>query len=216
MITPHRKFAFDTVFGDDDGIASEPVREKRVYTAAEVDAERAHAFAEGQRTATVRAEQAVAAALSDVANSVRAALPALNQVVQRHREATAELALACGRAIAGAALEQFPEAPVIAALTALAREVEAEPKLIVRSSANTAERLQAELNKTAEACGFTGQILVRADAELPPAAFSLEWRDGRAAFDPLATAERVQNALREAVVAEGLHAEPLIPASGGT
>ncbi|MBV9511911.1 MAG: flagellar assembly protein FliH [Caulobacteraceae bacterium] len=212
---PHRKFAFDTVFDDAGAIASQPVREKRAYTPEEVEAERRRAFAEGERTALVRAEQAAAAALGDIANSVRAALPALAKVAHEHRAASAELALACGRTIAGAALERFPEAPVTAALAALAREVEAEPRLTVRAHPDLVERMQAALNGAADSAGVSGQIVVRADAGLPPAAFSLEWRDGRAAFDPVAAAARAEEALREALSAEGLHAEPLIPAPGG-
>ena len=46
---------------------------------------------------------------------------------------------------------------------------------------------------------------------LPLAAFTLDWGEGRAAFDPEAAAARVAAALDEALAAEGLHAEPLLP-----
>jgi flagellar assembly protein FliH len=211
MTLTHKKFTFDTVFGDDGGIASEPVRVKRHFTPDEVEVEKAKARAEGERSVTARAEQAAAAALSDIAASVRAAMPALAKVAHDHRVASAKLSLACGRTIAEAALEQFPDAPVAAALKALAREVEAEPRLIVRANADLVDRMQAALNATADACGFAGQILVKSDPALPAAAFALEWSDGRAAFDPVAAAARVEAALDNALAAEGLHAEPLIP-----
>ena len=124
------------------------------------------------------------------------------------------LALACGRAIADAALDQFPQAPAQAALVALAREVEASPKLTVRVAAHLVERTQAALEQTAQAIGFPGQILARADAHLPAAAFLLDWGDGRAAFDPIDAAARVSQALEAAIAAEGLHAEPLLPSEG--
>jgi flagellar assembly protein FliH len=94
-------------------------------------------------------------------------------VAHEHREGSALLALACGRAIADAALDQFPEAPAQAALVALAREVEASPKLTVRVAAHLVERTQAALEQTAQAIGFPGQIVARADAapagrRLPP------------------------------------------------
>jgi flagellar assembly protein FliH len=213
MTVTHKKFTFDTVFGDDGGIASEPVRAKRHFTPEEVDVEKARARAEGERSVTARAEQAAAAALAEIAAAVRAAMPALAKVAHDHRVSTAELSLACGRTIAGAALEQFPDAPVTAALKALAREVEAEPRLVVRARADLVDRMQAALNATAESCGFAGQILVRSDPALPAAAFTLEWSDGRAAFDPVDAAARVEDALNNALAAEGLHAEPLIPAT---
>ena len=54
-----------------------------------------------------------------------------------------------------------------------------------------------------------GQILVRADLAMPPAAFVLDWGDGSAAFDPNDAAARVVQALDEALAAEGFHAESL-------
>ena len=215
MTQAHKKFTFDTVFGDDGGIASEPVRVKRHFTPEEVEVEKIKARAEGERSVTARAEQAAAAALSDIAASVRAAMPALAKVAHQHRVNAAELSLACGRIVAGAALEQFPDAPVAAALKALAREVEAEPRLIVRASAELVERMQAALDATADSCGFAGQILVKSDPAAPAAAFTLEWSDGRAVFDPVEAAARVEEALNNALTAEGLHAEPLIPATPG-
>jgi flagellar assembly protein FliH len=211
--TPHRKFTFDTVFDNDGGIAFAPPKVKRAFTADEVELARAQAYAEGERSAVVRAEEAQAAALADIARSTRTALGALAKVAHEHRTACAELALACARTIAGAALEQFPQAPAQAALTSLAREIESAPKLAVRATPDMVERLQSALDQTAQACGFPGQILVKADPALPAAAFVLDWGDGRASFDPIEAAERVTDALHTALAAEGLHAEPLISPS---
>jgi flagellar assembly protein FliH len=189
------------------------VRPKRAFSPDEVDLARAQAFAEGERSGVVRAEEAAAAALAEIAQATRAALGALAQVAHEHRTACAELALACARTIAGAALQQFPEAPAQAALESLAREIESAPRLAVRTSAEMVERLQAALDRTALACGFPGQVVVKADPAMAAAAFVLDWGDGHAAFDPLAAAERVAAALHTALAAEGLHAEPLISPS---
>ncbi len=210
MNLPHQKFAFDTVFDDDGGVASEPVRIKRMYTPEEVQAEKAKAFAEGERSVVARAEQAMAAQLADISVQVKAVLPALTNMVHEHRTASAEIALACGKAIASAALARFPEAPVTAAMESLAREIEAEPRLIVRVNADLVERTQTALDGVANTLGFPGQILVKDEPRLPLAAFVLDWGDGRAAFDPVEAAARVEAALSTALAAEGLHAEPLI------
>ena len=66
------------------------------------------------------------------------ALPTLAVAAHEHRAGSAELALACARQIADAACERFPEAPLQAALAALAREVEATPRLILRAAAGPA------------------------------------------------------------------------------
>ena len=53
-------------------------------------------------------------------------------------------------------------------------------------------------------------VVVKADPSLPPAAFSFDWGEGRAAFDPAAASARVEAALETALAAEGLHAEPIV------
>lgn len=210
--TTHRKFSFDTVFDGSGEIASAPPpARKKLYQPEEVEQIRSQAFAEGERSAVVRAEQEAAQALSQIAQAAQAALSALAAVAHEHRSHAAELALAAARKIAGAALERFPEAPAVAALEAMAREIEAEPRLIARVAPHLEERSQAALETVAQAMGFSGQILAKGDPALPSAAFVLDWGDGRCAFDPVAAAARVAEALDAALAAEGLHAEPLIP-----
>lgn len=205
-----RPFAFDTVFDGDRVIA--PVRPRTAFTAEEVEAARASGFAEGQRSATARAEAEAAAALSEAVRVIRAGLQALKGVAHEHRTAAAELALACGRAVAGEALLAFPEAAATAALQSLAREIEAQPRLLVRAAPAAAPRLQAALEQAAEAAGFAGAVVVKADPAFPPAAFQFDWGEGRARFDPAAAQARVEQALAAALASEGLHAEaPPIP-----
>jgi flagellar assembly protein FliH len=135
---------------------------------------------------------------------------ALARVAHDHRVGSAELAQACARAIADAALERFPTAPLEAALEILAGEVEAAPRLIVRTASADPE-VAKKLEALAEARGLPGQILVKPEPGPNAAAFSLDWVDGKAAYDPEAAARRVAAALSEALEAEGLHAEPLLP-----
>lgn len=211
---PPQKFGFDTEFDATGGVASAAPRPKRSYTPEEMEAIRVAALAEGERNglASVAAEQA--RALAQIAAACAQALPRLAEVAHAHRVGSAELALACGRAIADAALERFPNAPVRAALEALAREIEAAPRLIVSASPDMASTLHGVLEETAQSIGFGGAIQVRGDAGLGPHAFTLDFGDGSAAFDPAAAALRVTEALQAALAAEGLHAEPLIPGAG--
>ena len=209
---PHKRFTFDTVFDDRGGMTA-PLRVKKNFTLEEMEEAKAEAYAAGEQSAVAQAEREAAMALNTVGQAIHSAFSTLAAVAHEHREGSAMLALACGRAIADAALDQFPEAPTQAALVALAREVEASPKLTVRVASHLVERTQAALETTAHAIGFPGQILARADTNLPAAAFLLDWGDGRAAFDPTDAAARVTQALEAAIAAEGLHAEPLLPAS---
>jgi flagellar assembly protein FliH len=204
-----RKFTFDTEFGGGGRQAPATSTYKRLFTSDEAEAIAVKARAEGDAAAMQRIEAQTARALAELAEAARAALPTLAAAAHQHRAGAAELALACARQIADAACERFPEAPLQAALAALAREVEATPRLTLRAPAALLERLQAALTETAEAIGYPGQILARAEPTLAPAAFVLDWGDGSASFDPAGAAIRVAEALEGALAAEGLHAEAL-------
>ena len=210
-----QKCAFDTEFGAAGEVAYVAPRPKRSFTPEEVEEIRAQARAEGERTAITSITAQQMAALSEIARSCAQALPALANVAHQHRVGSAELALACGRAIAGAALDRFPEAPVQAAFEALAREIEASPRLIVSAAPELAERLQGLLDESASRAGFSGAIQVRGEPGLGRHAFTLDFGDGSASFDPAAATQRVIEALQAALAAEGLHGEALIPGGEG-
>ena len=208
-LAPHRRFAFDTEFDDAGGIASAPVPTKQFYSADEVQHLVQQAAADAEARAHVSLQGRTSQALDGIALCVRAALGSLAEAAHEHRVGAAELALACGRTIAGAAFELFPQAPAVAALESLARELESSPRLTVRAPADVVEAVQAALDVTAQAVGYPGQIRCIADPALPPAAFSFDWGDGRAAFDPVQASARVGDALIAALAAEGLHGEAL-------
>lgn len=209
--TSPQKFSFDTVFDAAGDIAYAAPRPKRMFQAEEVEQIRKDAYAEGERAALNSIAAMQQAAVAAIAAACNQALPSLAAVAHEHRVTSANLSLACARAIAGAALERFPEAPLHAALASLAQEIEATPKLHVVAAPDLAERLQALLDDTASNLGYAGQIVVKPATELAAHAFTLDFGDGQAAFDPEAAALRVTQALEAALAAEGLHAEPLIP-----
>lgn len=196
--SPLVRFDFGVDFDDPDAA---PVRVKRSYTPEEVEEIRARAYAEGERSALVRTEQTAAAALGQIAASAQDALTQLAGLAHEHKAGCAQLALACARQIADAALERFPEAPAAAALQALEREVTGEPRLIFRANAELAPRIQAALDDVAKAIGFSGRIEARPDAHLPPAAFVFDWGDGGASFNPETAALAVAQALDGALAA---------------
>jgi flagellar assembly protein FliH len=206
--TAVRKFAFDTVF-EDTGRVIAPARPKKSFTPEEVEQVRREAFAEGERSALAIAQAAQAQALQQIAAAAQGALGGLAMVAHEHRTGSARLALAAAGKIADAALQRFPEAPAAAALDALAREVEAVPRLVARCAPEQLDGVTQALEAAAHDAGYPGQIVVRADPALPLAAFVLDWGDGSAAFDPNAAAARVTQALDEALAAEGFHAESL-------
>lgn len=211
QVNTPRKFGFDTVFdGEGDVISSAPPI-KTFYTSAELEQARAEAFAEGQRTAIEQHRAEELRQLAQIRQAVGQAMTTLTRVAHDHRAGVVDLSLAAARKIAGAALDQFPEAPARAALEALLVEVQGHPRLFVRASAHLVERMQACLDRAAQAAGFLGQVVVQDDPRLNGAAFVFEWGEGRAAFDPEQATARIAEALHAALAAEGLHAEPINP-----
>lgn len=205
---PPKKFMFDTVF-QDGHVVSAP-RPKRHFSAEDLEQARAEGYAEGERSAVVVAETAIAASLSDIAAAMREAIGSLSILVHEHKTISAELSLVCARRIAAEALDRFPHGPAAAALEALAGELAAEPRLIVRANPDQIERLSGLLNQTVMQLGLTCDVIVRPDSGLPRAAFAFDWGEGKAQFDPVRAEADVVEALQTALAASGPHDEMIM------
>ena len=206
-------FAFDTEF-DASGVvvsaaaAFRPI--KRAYGPAEVDALVAEARMEARNQALAEVDSIQAMALSAISQALAAAAPALAQVAQVHRQQSAELALTAARVVAASALDRYPEAPLQAALEALGQEIDASPRLVIRTGDLT-EATHARIEQLCADAGFSGVVAFRTEPAMAAAAFQLEWSDGRAAFDPEEAFTRMREALDSALAAEAGHAEILTP-----
>ncbi len=205
-----RPFIFDTEFDAAGDIvrASTWQPARRAFSPTEVDALVDAARSEAREAALAETASRQAAALSTVAQTLSQALPALAQVARAHREQSAELALAAARVVAAAALDRFPAEPLRAALEALGQEIDASPRLVIRAG-GLDEATRARLETLCADAGFTGVVAFRDEPGLPPAAFRLEWADGRADFAPEAAFARMAEALESALAAEAGHAETL-------
>lgn len=206
-------FAFDTEF-DAAGVvvrsaaAFRPI--KRAYGPAEVDALVARARLDARNEALAEVESIQAMALSAIGQALAAAVPTLAQVAQLHRQQASELAMTAARVVSASALDRHPEAPLQAALEALGQEIDASPRLVIRTGDLT-EATHARIEQLCADAGFSGIVAFRTEPAMAPAAFQLEWADGRAAFDPDEAFARMSEALNSALAAEAGHAENLTP-----
>lgn len=206
-------FTFDTEF-DAAGIVVSAAAEfrpiKRAYGPAEVEALVAQARFEARSEALAEVDSVQALALSAIGEALASAAPALTQVAQLHRSQSAELAMTAARVVAASALDRYPEGPLQAALEALGQEIDASPRLVIRTGDLT-EATHARLEQLCADAGFSGIVAFRTDPAMPAAAFQLEWVDGRAAFDPDEAFARMREAMDSALAAEAGHAETLTP-----
>lgn len=209
-----RPFSFDTEFDGRGSVvrASDFRPTKRAYMPSEVEALVAQARFEAREAALAEASSIEAMGVAAIGQALGQAIPALTHVAHTHREQSAALALAAARVIAAAALERLPIGPLQSALETLGQEIDGSPRLVIRAS-GLEPGVQAKIQAVCVDAGFTGVVAFREDLSLPLAAFQLEWADGRADFDPAATAERIATALTSALASEAGHAESLINGS---
>ena len=205
-------FSFDTEFDSlGDVVRASAYRPaKRAWTAGEVEALVAQARAEARQTAMSEIESLQAMALSSIGQALSASAPALAQVAQAHREQSAILAMAAARVVCGAVLERYPEAPIQAALEALGQEIDASPRLVIRTGDLT-DQTRANIQQLCADAGFSGIVAFRDEPGMAPAAFQLEWADGRAEFDVEATFMRMTEALNSTLAADAGHSDILTP-----
>lgn len=193
--TAPRPFVFDTEFDADGRVVqqSEWQPPKRSYSPAEVEAMLAEARLEARQQALNEVEALRANALSVVAETIAEASHQLGGVVEQHRQESAALSMACAKALSSAAFDLFPRRPLEAAIEQLAEEIDASPRLVIRARDLDAEG-RHQIEQLCQQAGFSGLVVFRDDAS-HPAAFSLEWTDGRAGFDPF----EVETRLRERI-----------------
>ena len=206
----HRPYGFETEFDEAGTVVSasgfRPT--KRSYAPSEVEALLAQARLDAREAALAEVGSLQAMAVTAIGEAIASGAPALTQLIQLHREQASHLALSAARVVAAAALDRFPDGPLQAALEALGQEIDATPRLVIRS-AGLDEVVQARMTQLCAEAGFSGLVAFREDPELPVAAFQLEWADGRAAFDPEAAHARMAEALTSALAGEAGHAETL-------
>ena len=198
---PHnaRPFIFDTEFDAEGRVLQQSDWQppKRSYMPAEVEALIAQARLEGRQQALSEVEALRANALSAVAQSVVEAATRMEAAVEQHRQQSAELSLVCGRALASSAMDIYPRRPLEAAIEQLAEEIDASPRLVIRAHGLDAEG-RHQIEQLCQQAGFSGLVVFRDDAP-HAAAFSLEWSDGRASFDPAEVETRLRERINAAL-----------------
>lgn len=195
----HRKFMIETVFAPDGTVLREQNGRKIMFTEAEVEAERTAAFSAGRREEHARGEKQIADALNGFTSTARAVLSTFDAEARALREEAAALAMAAAKAVAGAALDQFGEARVRAALEEALDGLRSAPRLVVRLPSDSAERLRLELERVASDQGFSGALVVRPDPAFQAGDLALEWGDGAIRLERAEALARVEEILTRAL-----------------
>lgn len=191
-----RKFAFDTEFAPDGAILRDGPKK---FSPEEVESERGAAYQKGKLDATAQAEREAAAALQALADAASAILTRLDAESRAMREEAAAIAMAAARKIAGEALDAFGEERAAAAIEAAMDSLRKQPRLIVKLSPETAEKLKPRIEEMSATHAYAGAVLVRAEPGMRAGAVTIDWSEGAITLDPDEAAQRI-NALIDAAL----------------
>ena len=185
------KFTFDTHFGGAPEGAGNEARSRKTYSADELEAMKHDAREEGRRDGNVRATQAVAASIGQVAAAILSAIEAMDEEIEVIRSEAAGLAVAASKKLAHAALAAAPDAEIAEALHIALHQAIGEPRVIVKTSPLLAQKIQERAHEIAHQEGYEGRMQFVADGGLSDADCRIEWRGGGI--------ERAQAALEQAL-----------------
>ena len=197
-MTSKAKFLFDVPF---DG--SRPKVERNYapkapppkFSAEEVDAARAAAFAEGEAAGRQAAygehQQNLEVALRTIAQQLRAiAVGQEHARIAASAEAT-ELAVAIARKLAGRLIERQPLDQVEALVLRCMDDMRDEPRLVIRAAEPVVQQLDAKIDQLVAQSGFGGKVALVPDETMALTDCRINWADG--------SAERRQTALEQEV-----------------
>ncbi|MGE3143489.1 MAG: FliH/SctL family protein [Hyphomonadaceae bacterium] len=205
MTSQIRKFAFDTEFTPDGAVLRESAPGPRRFSSEDMEAARQAAYASGRDDALAAAERANAQALADLAAQAAALLGALEAQAQAMRAEAGALALAAARKIAGAALDQFGETRILAAIDAAMDGLRHGPRLLVRLAPNHVEPLKPRIAELTQAHLYPNAVIVRAEPAMKNGDVSIDWADGLIAIEADDIAARIEKRIASALhgAAEG-------------
>jgi flagellar assembly protein FliH len=169
------KFNFDNVFGAKGASVGHA---RSSYSSDEVEAIRRETFAKGKADTEAQAAAARAATLGSIAEALVRLIGEFDGVVASMRSESAALALEVGRKLAEVALQAFPLKEVEALLADCLHKLHREPRIVVRLAPVAADALRADVDALCAQHGFTGRVVVLAEASLAGGDCRIEWADG--------------------------------------
>jgi flagellar assembly protein FliH len=175
------KFLFDTDLGKaKTAPAAKPIR--RNFTAAEVEAEKAKAFAEGHAKGVADTQQDAAARAAAAFQSISAQLGKMIQQVDAQRAETNKAAVAAAIAMTRKLLPALARREAMSEIEALLAEclgrMHDTPKIVVRLNDMHVEAFRQKIDQIATATGFSGRVAIVADPALAAEDARVEWADG--------------------------------------
>lgn len=180
------KFLFDTSFDGPAGkagpAAAAPKPVKRNYTAAELEAEKAKAFAEGHNAGLAEAASDATARTAAATQAIAKRFGELFTQLDRHHDESTQTAVGAAVAMTRKLLPALSRSAASGEIEALIRDclgrLHNEPKIVIRLHESMVDSFRERLEAMANDAGFSGRVVVVAEARIGPADARIEWADG--------------------------------------
>jgi flagellar assembly protein FliH len=191
------KFMFDTDFAAGDRGKSMTLAEH----AAKLAEAQVAAYGSGFAAATAEAEQHAAVALERIAACLEGLAGGLSAIETRLETETVEVAVAVAKKLAPELIAREPFAEIVALATNCFRHLVAAPHVVVRINDQMHEGARERLERTTQASGFDGRLVVLAEPDIAQGDCRIEWADGGIKRDRAATATAIDEVVARYVAA---------------
>jgi flagellar assembly protein FliH len=175
------KFLFDTSFdGPAKAAPAKPVR--RNFTAAELEAEKGKAFAEGHAAGVAEATNEIASRHAAAAEAIAKRFAETFARLEQHRADSTQTAVAAATAMMRKLLPALGRSEAASEIEALVRDclgrLHDEPKIVIRLRQDLVDAFRSRIDELADQAGFSGKVVVVADARVGEGDAKVEWADG--------------------------------------
>ncbi len=196
---PVRKYMFDLSFDANAVVSHAPERKPVLMKPDQIDAMKKESFDEGFAAGKKEGLDAQAAALNALLDKIDASMAALVQnlgdLTAEQQAQTRVLALSIAKKIVPYFAERQGMAEIEAVVDDALRDMEREPRLVVRVEEGQFDALNEKIQAIATRRAFCGKVVVIADNGVASGDCRVEWADGGVARDTQATWNTIEKAV---------------------
>lgn len=157
---------------------------------------RAEGFRSGQEQARREDEQQTGTLLAQLVRHCERLLAHQDERLAAIEAQAAQLAVATGRGLAGAALAEKPLAQLLGAARECLGHARHAPHLVVRVHESLVEAVETRIGGLVRETGFAGRLVVLGEPDIAPGDGKLEWADGGVAIDGSRLDAAIETAVR--------------------
>jgi len=188
---PVRKYMFDLSFDTDAVVAHAPERKPVLMKPDQVDSIKQESFNEGfaagKKEGFDKQTASLAALLEKVDANLASIVASMNVLTAEQQEQTRLIALAMAKKIVPYFAQKHGMAEIEALVGDALRDMEREPRLVVRVEESQFDALNEKIQSLAAERAYGGKVVVIADAGVASGDCRIEWADGGVARDTQAT-----------------------------